>query len=563
VSVGGISLTGLGLSEAKGLLEREFQNYAEHDIVLRYGDRIWHVSPRELGITYDATATSENAYRVGREGDILGQLEVQGGAILSGYQVPASRRFDEGVATMYLSKLARDINQPSRDPSLKVDGFRVYAEAGRPGRELDIAATKANLKAAFDHLSDEPIDLVVRSIEPADIDVETAQRQAENALSGPLVLTFKEQNVVSGTMTAQVTEKRWSLDQAVLAAALVPRQMKQPDGRVLLEMGVDASRLTPYIERLASQINRPPRDARLDFNPKTGRITPLVASQEGYALDITKTLTLINEQATSADRTIRLPVQITRPAVAVENVAEMGIKELITEATTYFKGSSEARIHNIRLAASRFDGVVIAPGEIFSFNNYLGEVSGATGYEEGQIIWGDRTAIGMGGGVCQVSTTVFRAAFWAGLPILERQNHGYRVSWYEPPVGLDATVYGPTVDLKFKNDMSHYILIKTATDLKAATVTVRFYGTSQGRVIEMSGPTETNPVKHGPAVYTDDPKLPLGTEKQVEFAHDGVDVTILRTVREGRQVILQDRFFSRYEPWPAMYLRGTKGKSTQ
>ena len=124
---------------------------------------------------------------------------------------------------------------------------------------------------------------------------------------------------------------------------------------------------------------------------------------------------------------------------------------------------------------------------------------------------------------------------------------------------MDATVYAPPVPLKLKNDMASYILIQTETDPKAATVTFRFYGTDQGRVVEMSGPVESNEVPHGPPVYQDDPTLAAGTEKQVEWAHDGVDVVIERTVFENGSIILTDRFFSRYTPWPAVYLRGTMG----
>jgi vancomycin resistance protein YoaR len=561
VSVGGVELSGLTLAEAEKKLSSEFEDYAEREVTLRYGDRIWFASSHELGVTHDARLTSEVAYRVGREGSVLESLRMQIDALAYGYPVRAIQGFDEGVATMYLSKLATLINQPVRDAKLKVDGFRVLEESGQVGRELDIPVTKAGLRAALANLSDEPVDVVVRTLQPSVMDVDTARQQVENILSQPLFFTLREQTFISDTTTAQVVEKRWMLDRAALADVIVTRQVKNADGSVSLNVGLDMAQLTPYFEKLAEQINRPARDARLDFDPETGQLKPLIVSQEGYVLDVASTVALADAQAVTEDHVIPLPVEVIRPDVAVENIPQLGIKELVSEATTYFKGSSAARMRNIQVAASRFEGVVIAPGEIFSFNEYLGDVSTATGYEESLIIWGDRTAIGIGGGVCQVSTTVFRAAFWAGLPILERYNHGYRVSWYEPPVGMDATVYAPAVDLKFKNDMASYLLIKVATDLEAATVTFRFYGTDQGRVVELDGPVESNDVPHGAPVYQDDASLPLGTEKQVEWAHDGVDVTIFRTVSEGGQVILRDQFFSRYSPWVALYLRGTKGSA--
>jgi len=559
VTVAGVPVGGLTLGETEALLTAEFTDFAEKEVVFRYAGNLWFASARDIGVTYDARLTAEEAYRVGRGGSILESLDMQLDALRHGYPVRAVQGFDEGLATMYLSKLGVEINQPARDAGLSIDGFSVSENPPRVGRELDIPATKEALRGALANLADTPVDLAVRSVEPTISELGDARDQAQNILTQPLVFTFREQVYVSGTLNSQLVEKRWMLDRAALANMIAPRQIKTAGDRVTLTMGLDGAKLTPYVEVLARQIDRPARDARLDFDPETGELSPLLLSQEGYALDVEQAVALANAQAVTADHVVPLPVTVTRPDVAVENMAQMGIRELIAEAPTDFKGSSAARVHNIQVAASRFVGVVIAPGEEFSFNRYLGEVSAATGYEESQIIWGDRTAIGIGGGVCQVSTTAFRAAFWAGLPILERYNHGYRVSWYEPPLGMDATVYAPNVDFRFKNDLSSYILIETETNVEDTTVTFRFYGTDPKRVVEMSGPVTSNVVQPGPPVYGDDPTLPAGTEKQVEWAHDGIDVSVGRTVFENGAVVHEDRFFSRYAPWAAMYLRGTKG----
>jgi len=558
VSAGGINLGGLTLAEAQARLEEEFENYAETAVRLRHGDRIWLASAQELGIIYDAQLTASQAYRVGRDQSVLESLKSQLNAMLNGYDVQPVRSLDEGSVTMHLSRLAKEINRAPRNAQVVIDGFRIVTKPAAEGYELDIPATRAAIASRLSALSSEPADVVTKRLQPPAVDVETARVQAENILAQPLVFVFRERNFVGNSINSQVLEKRWALDRALLAEMIVPRQVKAADGSVSVTVGLDTTKLFSYFERLAAQINRPARDARLKFNPETGQLTPTAMSQEGYVLDVEQAVALANAQAVEPDHEITLPVRVIRPSVAVENIPQMGIKELLAEATTSFKGSSAARVHNIQTAAARFDGVVIAPGEEFSFNRYLGEVSAATGYEESQIIWGDRTAIGIGGGVCQVSTTAFRAAFWAGLPILERYNHGYRVSWYEPPLGMDATVYAPTVDFRFKNDMASYILIQTETDPQEATVTFRLYGTSQGRTVEMSGPVQSNPVPHGPAVYQDDPALPIGIEKQVEWARDGIDVIVERTVFENGKVIHKDRFFSRYAPWPAVFLRGTR-----
>ncbi|MDH4137442.1 MAG: VanW family protein, partial [Anaerolineae bacterium] len=352
-------------------------------------------------------------------------------------------------------------------------------------------------------------------------------------------------------------EITYTLDQTSLAELLTLRQVKRDNGQVVLAAGLDQAKITAYIDELAKQIDQPPRDGRFDFDPTTGTLMPIVTSQDGRSLNITETVRLVNAQAVTDHRQVLLPVTITKPQVATENAESLGIKEIVSEATTYFKGSSQGRMHNIQAAASRFHGLVIPPGGTFSFNEHLGEVSAAAGYEESIIIWGDRSAVGIGGGVCQVSTTAFRAAFWGGYPITERWAHGYRVGWYEPPVGMDATVYSHQIDFKFVNDTPHYLLVETETDLEAGTVTFRFYSTKTGRTVEMEGPFEANVVPHGPDVYREDHTLPKGKTKQIDWAHDGIDVTVYRIVKEGDKALWKDTFFSRYRPWQAVYLVGT------
>jgi vancomycin resistance protein YoaR len=263
-------------------------------------------------------------------------------------------------------------------------------------------------------------------------------------------------------------------------------------------------------------------------------------------------------QAQAADRAVPLTFQHVRPRLTREDLPALGITARIGQGRTSFAGSPAGRVTNITVAASKFDGLLVEPGETFSFNDYLGDVSAAEGYEEAYIIFGDRTTVGLGGGVCQVSTTAFRAAFWAGLPITERWAHGYRVSWYEPPVGLDATIYSPSVDLKFVNDTQHWILIQTYVDHQDGTLTFDFFGTTTGRMVEMDGPHTGEPIPHGEPIYRVDPTLPSDTVKQIEWAKEGLDVRIERIVYQDGVEVRRDTFTSRYGPWQAVFLVGPK-----
>ena len=551
VSVFGTDLGGLTLAEAEIVLQQRFQDYQPVKLTLRYGERRWAVSPQEVGVSLDAKATAISAYVVGREGSTLKRLWAQGRTLWLGQAAPFTLLIDEGIGTLYLSRLAQEINQPVHDAALVVHDLQVEAVPSQVGREADIAATKQLIYQRIATLKGGTVDLVVHQTPPAIADVSQAEFDVEQILGSPLILRLPDEGGGEGSEIA------YTLDQTVLAEMLTLRQLKRDNGQVILAAGLDQDKLMAHLQELAKQTDRPPRDGRFDFDPATRTLTPIVTSQEGRSLNITETVRLINTQAVTDQRQVLLHVTVTKPQVATEDAESLGIKELISEDTTYFKGSSWGRMHNIQVAASRFHGLVIPPGETFSFSEHLGEVSAASGYEESIIIWGNRSAVGIGGGVCQVSTTAFRAAFWGGYPITERWAHGYRVGWYEPPVGMDATVYSPQVDFKFVNDMPHYLLIEIETDLEAGTVTFRFYGTKTSRTVEMEGPFEANVVAHGPDVYREDPTLPKGITKQVDWAHDGVDVTVYRIVREGDKVLWKDTFFSRYRPWQAVYLVGT------
>jgi vancomycin resistance protein YoaR len=555
VSVFGTDLGGLTLAEAEIVLQQRFQDHQPIKLTLRYGERTWAVSPQEVGVSLDAKATAISAYVVGREGSTLKRLWDQGQILWTGHTAPFTLLIDEGIGTLYLSHLAQEINQPVRDAALVVDDLQVETVPSQMGREVDIAATRQIIYQRVATLSGGIVDLVVHQTPPAIADVSQAKFDTEQILGSPLTLRLSDVDGGEGSKIA------YTLDQMALAEMLTLRQVKRDDGQVVLTAGLDQDRLMAHLQELAKQIDRPPRDGRFDFDPATGTLTPILNSQDGRTLNITETVRLVNAQAVTSERQVLLPVTIAKPQVATENAESLGIKELVSEGTTYFKGSSQGRMHNIQVAASRFHGLVIPPGGTFSFNEHLGEVSAATGYEESIIIWGNRSAVGIGGGVCQVSTTAFRATFWGGYPITERWAHGYRVGWYEPPVGMDATVYSPQVDFKFVNDTPHYLLIETETDLKACAVAFRFYSTKTSRTVEMEGPFEANVVPHGSDVYQEDPTLPKGTTKQIDWAHDGVDVTVYRIVKEGDKVLWKDTFFSRYRPWQAVYLIGTGERS--
>lgn len=302
------------------------------------------------------------------------------------------------------------------------------------------------------------------------------------------------------------------------------------------------------------------------FNLEGNRVVDFRPSSEGQTIDIAQTeekifnhvTDIIDQKATMFE--IILPVKKIKPAVSLEEANNLGIKELIGKGTSNFSGSIANRIHNIALAAARINGTIIPNGQVFSFNNTVGDVSKLTGYKEAYIIKEGKTILGDGGGVCQVSTTLFRAILNSGLPVTERHPHSYRVAYYEQgsPPGLDATVYSPSYDLKFRNDSGHAILIQAYADLQTKTLTFDLYGTADGRQVTITKPVITNQTPPPEDRYQDDQTLPVGVIKQIDFKAAGAKVTFSRTVEKDDKIIISDKFVSNYQPWQAVYLRGTK-----
>lgn len=322
--------------------------------------------------------------------------------------------------------------------------------------------------------------------------------------------------------------------------------------------------LNALLSDFTKSTNKKPVDALFKFD--NGRVIAFQPSEDGQEVNL-KALndSLVSQgsrffYSNQKSMNVTIPITILKPAITTESVNNFGIKELIGVGTSHFAHSIPSRIYNINLATSKFNGVLVAPDEIFSFDKVLGDVTAYTGYQQAYIIQNGRTILGDGGGVCQVSTTFFRAILNAGLPVVERHAHSYRVGYYEEdsPPGIDATVYYPSVDLKFKNDTGHYILIQTAIDPDNLELTFSLYGTKDGRIVQMGTPVVTNQTPPPPDLFQDDPTLPKGTVKQVDFAAWGANVYFTRNVLKNGKVIISDKFVSNYLPWQAIYLRGTQ-----
>lgn len=325
--------------------------------------------------------------------------------------------------------------------------------------------------------------------------------------------------------------------------------------------------LDEMLNRLGSSIDIAAKDALFQF--ESGKVTLFRTSESGRMLNEKQTKQLVysyilalsrEEPISPQEIVITLPVETVSPRITTEDSNKFGIRQLLGVGSSKFVGSIAGRVHNIELAASRINGHLVPPGVIFSFNDTLGDVSTATGFQPAYIIKEGRTVLGDGGGVCQVSTTLFRAVLNSGLSIVERHFHSYRVSYYEQdsPPGLDATVFAPSYDLKFKNDTLNYILIQAKTDKQNYSLTFEIYGTNDGRKVDLTKPVILSQTPPPPDLYQDDPTLPKGVVKQVDWKAWGAKVSFDYKVTRNDEVTAQQSFFSNFQPWQAVFLRGTR-----
>lgn len=333
-------------------------------------------------------------------------------------------------------------------------------------------------------------------------------------------------------------------------AVLVVREQVLEQGGVVTYVGAQRYRIQDEtaLEQLIGQLSRPARPARFVFEKERGWIA---VQKLGYRFDAGAVLRAYRAALEAGKREFVLPVTPVQPKPSVQDFWQRGIRELVGEATTHFTGSPPSRIHNIRLASSKLDGLQIAPAAVFSFNQSLGPVTEAAGYQKAWVIQGDRTVWGVGGGVCQVCTTLFRAAYFSGLPIVERHPHSYQVGYYRP-TGLDATT-AANKDLRFKNDTPGHLLIQAS--IQGNSLTFRLFG-SKDREVTWQGPMVLWRTPPLPTRYIYDASLPAGYRQQIDFAAEGALVRVYRTVRLYSGEVRQDRLESRYKAWGAVYLIG-------
>jgi vancomycin resistance protein YoaR len=533
-TIAGVPVSGLDAEEARARLERRADRLRHVPVEFRAAGRSWSIRPSALGVEVDWAAGVESARRQGEGfGPFRGLRRI--GVRVFGSDIHPPTEVYEPALDFWVAKLAREIDRPHRDASLRLRGLRVATVPGREGRVLDREAAADTIVRSLAGFSRVPVALPVGVQQP---DVTAAQlkpvaAQVRTALSAPVTLALDE--------------TRWRLPRWRLAGLL---DLAGAGKRALGLGGPGAER---WLARLQRSVDRPARNA--DFQITSSGVS-IVPERDGIELDVSAAAKAI--LAAALQPTGRVAHLTVKRAPAERTAAEarrMGIRGLVASYETIYGGEAN-RLHNVRLVAQLVDRTLIAPGATFSFNGTTGERSAEKGFLEAPVIINGELQTGLGGGVCQVSTTVFNAAFEAGLPITSRTNHALYISHY--PTGRDATVNYPDTDLKFVNDTGKWLLLRTFVG--SSSLTVALYGTPGGRRVE----SETAPLRvtaQPPVKRIPDPERLVGESSLQEYGEPARATSVRRRVysRSG-ELLSDDTWSSYYVAEPRVVSVGTKPK---
>ncbi len=543
VTLNGIDLSAKTKVGVEKILEEKSKETEEKPVEFTFEEKNFSILPVDIDFKTDFSASAEKAFSYGHKERILWSVKEVLRALLIGVEVLPVYSFDKLKLEEKIEAIAKETDQPESEANIQVKAGKVEILEGKDGQRIDKKMLEKEILDQLAGFYRKRVALSRNVVHPKVAkDDGSAENGVKNIIGSDLKLVAREKSLIVRKRTIE----GW-ISGRVEGNSLVP--------------DIDDSKVGAFLEKYAEDLETQPENAKLKI--ENGQVSVITDGKPGQVMDKEAAKKRIKEallaRVSDAHKNPQISINLkeVEASVSAKTVGDLNIKELIGKATTSFAGSPKNRRHNISTGVSFLSGIVIAPGQEFSTMKLLGRIDGSTGYLPELVIKVNKTVPEFGGGLCQVSTTLFRAALNSGLPITERANHRYRVSYYEAGVGpgLDATIYDPKPDLRFKNDTPGYILIQGYTE--GNNITFEIYGTKDGRESRIEGPyiLSTTPPPPPERINTD--TLPKGTEKKVESEHPGAVTTATYIVTRNGKEINRQVFNSSYIPWQARYLVGT------
>ncbi len=535
VSVGGLDLSGLTIQEVSNKLAPAAAALHRRPLVLAAGARSMESTVAALGIGFDLERTARLALAAGRSSAASWIAHTSG---LKKSDIEWVLEIDRTAFARSLVDIASFAGSEVVAGEVRFNGATVVFTPPKSGSILAPKANDTLLKAAVSPKGRRvQLPLTVTPPRFGPDEFRAIEAQAKLILSKPAEFVFEGSS--------------FSVPPERIAEGLFVREVVDPeapnDSSLVLQ--ADPQALKAAIIATAPFVVRPAADAGFSV---AGDKASVVASKDGATIDTTTAVLKVMGLGGGA-APIELDSVVQSPSFTTAQAQSLGITTRISSFTTNFDPRNAPRVGNIDKMASAVDGRIIRPGESFSLNGATGPRTQANGYQEAGIIVDGELVPGIGGGVCQVATTVFNAVFVAGLDVDERVNHSLYISKY--PTGRDATVNYGFQDLRFTNDTEFGVLLKATVNAKSLTVSL--FSSPLGRVVEQTASERTNP-RPPPVKYIDDPTLPMGKEIVVEEGIPGFDITVIRTVMSGDAIVLhKNTFVSKYRAWKRIIRRGT------
>ena len=568
IFVDDVLVSGLSLEEAKTriLKNSKNKNEASYSLMIHYDPQ----DPEQTAITIplerNLDKTLEDAMNIGHQGSVWKKMKE---IVISQWQnnnFYSQLSFDESLVKEKLAQLAFYFDQEKKLASAKLaysdSPSSLSIDPGESGRQLQVNESlemaNTRLERAFIKLEESEFGITAlvasTSAKLNAEQIETAEKIAQQYVGQELIFEHDYEKV---RLNDQTLIELLAFDDGINSA----------------EIRDDL--LSEKVATIAAKIDRQPQDAQFSYQEKKNgqlEIEEFIPDQLGRELNqaalqgqikgAMQKIAELDKENNDENEPIfkyQLPLETKAAEITLSETNDLGINEIIGFGESWYFHSIPARVHNVEVAAKTINHYLIPPGKEFSLNLALGEVSTRTGYQTAYIIQDGATKLAPGGGVCQISSTVFRAVLNAGLKVTRRLPHSYRVSYYEinNEPGFDATVYSGNTDLRFINDTPGHILLELETDGPNRYMFVKIYGTSDGRTTEI---VDYKKWGYRPAlapVYIPDPSLAPGQLKQIDWASSGIKAEFTNVVRDkDGELIREDYYYSSYQPWSAKYLQG-------
>ncbi len=534
----GVRVSALNLSRTTAefgqlKLKKAYEQAFQKPVLVKFKNNKWSLEPADFAVRVDYRATWQEAFKIGRQGNFWTNLKTRFQLWFKSKELTPVFSIDERKLKTWLNKRSKKIDIAPHDASLEITETTITLVPGSLGRAVDQEAAFLAISLAFVDLTDRVVDLPVRVV-AADVSDEEARAaipEVELFLKAPVELKY---DVYS-----------WTVSPKKIAQLIT--FSKEASFRPIL----DREKVVAYIKKLTEDFRIEPRDAEFKVDGENVEVVP---SRDGIEVDADKAYErLLKEVKESPPRQVILTTRPVPPELSTREARAMGIVTRLSIYTTTYNPGQSSRVNNIHLMAKAVDGALVAPGETFSLNERVGPRTAEEGYQEAPVIVRGELVPALGGGVCQVATTLFNAAFFAGLPILERHNHSFYISHY--PKGRDATVSYGSLDLKFKNDTSAYLLIKAW--YSSSSLTFAIFGAD----IDFKVTYSTSPFSNYKPYKVEkvkDPTLPKGKEEIEQSGIMGRSVTVTRKVYRNGQLVIEDKFYSAYRPRTQIVRVGTK-----